>query len=485
MVSFPRAAWLVAAIVLSAGQASASPQGAPPVPRPDAAPDVGPAVAADSEWLEVEGLGLRIKPPQPAFGKSETIDGVLRYEIVDGQPSPRWWLRFQSLTSSRPGLTAADQLDAYLDVLTKNNKEFTVRVDEPLLPAGASGEGRLVIIESTISEGMTGMSGWAIIPTGPDRFIVCSLIATAANYGTTLPSLKRALRSMQLTSLATIERERRERIARGEAILKFPPATLRSAVQPTPLLFRMYRPGVKGDGSDETELGWMTVRATEGMRGEVDSSRKIETLKGDDLEVGLLVVLQAKMILGGDLTHMLDSETRFWVAWDRSSEVWSARNTQRQKNVTRTSGETGLRTPARAGDPRPALRVFQSSADQRTREPLEWQVPPNYLSQAELLILGRLLPKSDPAPAVFASYAFDPKTSSLPQRLDSWKRNDDGTWTLETRIGGAATPLVQTFDSSGDRLRRIDVDPTGTLITERIELGRLRSLWKRKGLPIE
>lgn len=452
--------------------------------QPQKAP--APPTASDSKaeepgWVEVEGLGLRIKPPQPALGRSETVNGVLRYEIADGAESPRWWMRLQTLVSSRGGLTAEDQVKAYLAALTKNGKSFTVKFDEPLTPQGATGEGRLAIIESPLPEGGSGMSGWAIIPNGEDRYLVASIVASASTFDATFPSLRECLRAVRIISTDAIAAERRERIDRGTAIVRFSEQVMRGAIQEEPLLFRVYRPGKPDDTSDDVELGWMTVRAIEGMRGEVDGARNREELAAEERDAGLLVIVQAKTVIDNDSTNIVDTESRYWVSWDRGSEMWSIRSTQRQREASRTTGQTGVRTPPRHGDPRPILRVVNPVG---VTEPLEWVVPPNYLSQAELIMLGRLLPKSDPKPLPYASYAFDPKTNGLPQRLDELHRNDDGTWTLETHIGTAPTPLVQTFDEKGNRIRRVDADAAGAVVTERIGVDALKALWQRKGLPI-
>jgi hypothetical protein len=460
------------------------PTAPPPVPPPDPTPAGTPADETDGQrWIEVEGLGLRFLPPQPAFGKAETVDGVLRYEVVDGNPESRWWLRFQALSSSRAGLTAKNQLDDYLETLRKNDKPFTVRLDETLAVEGASGEGRLLLLESPVGEGLTGISGWVVVPNGTDRFLTCSIVASTADLEAVLPQLRATFRSMQLRPPERITAERRERIDRGQKILGFGERELRGAIAAEPVVYRMYRPAAAG--GEETELGWMSVRVIEGMRGEVDASREASSLRGEDAERGLLAIVQAKSIVNGDPTNTADTEIRSWTAWNRTSEVWSVRSTQRQKEAMRTSAQTGVRTPARPGDPRPMLRVINSSADRRSRDPLEWVVPPNYLSQTELIVLGTLLPKDDPAPPTFASYAFDPRSDGLPQRLDTWRRNPDGTWTLESKIGGATTPLTQTFDAKGVRIRRSDPDATGTVITERIDPRQLDSLWRRKGLPIQ
>lgn len=473
-----RVGFFVALVAM--GLALGSAPAAEATTRQAAAP---PTVSPDQEWLEAEPLGLRFQPPTPAFAKAETVDGVFRYEVVDSEREPRWWLRFQILVSSRSGLSARDQITAYLDTLTRNGKPFTIRLDEKIRPAGAIDEGILLIIEAPVGDGSTGLTGWMLLPTAPDRFLAASIAMPLSAFDAMLPQLRAAFAGMQVTALQEIEAARKARMAEGERVLSFGPDALRAAIQEEPLIYRIYRPA--SSGSQEIELGWLTVRTVAGQRGEVDPARDAKSYRGADLEPGLLVILDAKSLVSPDGRNVVDTQTRAWMAWDRSSELWSTRSTQRQGPASRTTAQTGIRTAARPGQPRPRLEVINSVAERQSRDQADWVVPPNYLSQAELLVLGKLLPRSETGQREFASYAFDPRSNGLPQRSDLWRRNDDGTFTLETRIGGSSQPLIQTFDASGERIRRIDEDAAGVIVTERIDLDALRTLWRRKGLPLE
>lgn len=475
---------------LTTAPATCLAQEATPPPAAPAAPTTPPPNAGEtSDLLEIEGLGLRLRPLQPSFGKSETVEGVQRYELVDADASPRWWLIFQNLTSSTPGTTARSQLDAYLDTLRKNGKPFEVRINESFTVAGASDEARILLIERPVNDEATGISGWLIIPNGPDRFLTCSIAAPTRTFNAVWPEVEKSLRSIEVRSALVIAETKRQRMETGAKVLDFSRDNLKAALNAEPTCHRMYRLGAAGDkdpkARDDRELGWLVMRSREAMRGEVDPKADPKKLKGEDADPGILVQIDAKTIVNDDATNTVDTQIRAWLSWDRTEEVWSVRNTQRQGSGARSSAQTGVRSPAKRGDPRPMLRVINSTAEKLSRDPQEWAVPPNYISQAELMILGRLLPKDNPGPQTFASYAFEPRTNSLPQRRDTWKREADGTWTLETFLGGATVPLVQTFSANGERLRRVDVDAFGTVVTEKMELPALKALWRSKGLPIE
>jgi hypothetical protein len=240
------------------------------------------------------------------------------------------------------------------------------------------------------------------------------------------------------------------------------------------------------------DYGYMVIRVREGRQGEVDASKDPAKLKGEDNEPGLLASIDARIVVNNDPSHTVDAQSRYFVRWDRASEAWSIRTTERQKRASRSSAQTGLRLAPSAGAPRPVLQVITASGDGMTREPQEWAVPPAYLSQAELIVLGELLPRDAAGTDVgagansrtgiaFKDYAFDQREQKLPQRHEKWTRIGTG-WRLETRQGSSPAMTVQEFDERGKRVRRTDVDGS---VTEMIKLEDLRALWKSKGLPVD
>ena len=116
-----------------------------------------------------------------------------------------------------------------------------------------------------------------------------------------------------------------------------------------------------------------------------------------------------------------------------------------------------------------------------TRDPSVWPVPPSYLSQAEALLIGRLLPRDGSFEGDFADYVYDSRESRIPQRKETWTRTAAG-WKLESRVAGSNSVMTQDFDAEGHRVRRVDIDGT---ITQAITPEALKSLWKSKGLPVK
>lgn len=269
-------------------------------------------------------------------------------------------------------------------------------------------------------------------------------------------------------------------LARGaELVARIRPDTLRAAADDKARVYRMWRPDEHGAKKD---FGYMVVRAREGRQGEIDASKNAKQLAGEDSDEGLLALIDARIIVNDDPTHTVDAQSRYFVRWDRASEAWSLRTTERHKRASRSAAQTGIRPAPTAGAPRPLLKVISASRDGMTREPSEYALPPVYLSQAELIVLGQLLPRDATSPRLeFKDYAFDQRDLKLPQRRETWTRIEHG-WRLETQQGSAPAKIVQEFDDSGRRVRRTDIDGS---VTELIELEDLRALWKAKGLPVD
>ncbi|MFM1823226.1 MAG: hypothetical protein RI967_1492, partial [Planctomycetota bacterium] len=407
------------------------------------------------------------------------------YLLAESGDAPAWRMRLAPLRASRVGTSAATQVAGYLAELRGKGEAFEVLLDEPRTVSGA--EARLYFIAVPLEGGGRGISGGLVVPHGDGRFLVASILVLDGEYERVRPLLERSLATIELVDRSAELNARAELLGRGQAITDaITPERLRAAADGTALVYRMWRPDA-ADGREvgreggRKDFGYMVVRAREGAIGELDPSRDPASLKGEETLRGLLATVDARVIVGDDPTHTYDVQSRYFVSFDRATESWSTRSTERHRSASRSSAQTGLRIPG-VGRPDPPLQVITATIDGRTGEPKEWPVPPAYLSQAELVVLGALLPRGERVTEVeFLDYAFDPKSERLPQRREKWSRTADG-WRLETRLGTAPEVLVQEFDGAGARVRRIDPDGT---VTERIGLEELRALWKSKGLPVD
>jgi hypothetical protein len=469
------AACCVAPRTASDGFSVASEQagGAPTTKTPDdkATDDLAAAP------LEAELLGFSMQVP---VGTSVRIDrgAAPSYLLAESSDNPSWRIRAATLRASRPGTTAQGQCAEFLAELKAKGQDFTLLLDQPRTIAGR--EAHLFYIAVPLEGGGSGISGTLMVPSAPGEYLVFSLVALEEGFERTRALLDRSFATITLADKSAAMSERASLLGRGEAIVaSITPEALRATITREPLFYRMWKPDAQGEPQ---EVGYVIIRVREGKRGEVDASKAPESLKGEEADPGLLATVDARVVVNDDATHTLDVQSRYFVVWDRSSEAWSIRSTQRHRASSRSSAQTGVRAAPTTGAPRPTVRVISASRDGMTREPMEWPVPPAYISQAELVVLGQLLPRKDKIESVdFLDYAFDQRDLKLPQRRETWSRTATG-WKLETRIGSSPDVLVQEFDKDGVRVRR--VDPDGT-VTERVRLEELRALWQKKGLPVE
>ena len=444
----------------------ATPQAAPPADASELAPTPLEADLLNFAMRVPTGTSVRIeRGPSPSYLLAEASD------------NPRWRMRAASLRASKLATTAQSQCQDFLDELKAKGQQFAVLLDEPRTIAGR--QAHLFYISVPIEGGGSGISGTLMVPTGTDQYLVFSLVALEEGFARTRALLDKSFATLSLVDKSAVLDERATLLGRGEAIVaSISSAALRATITKEPLFYRMWKPDEKGTPQ---EVGYVIIRVREGKRGEVDASKAADSLKGDEAEAGLLALVDARVIVNNDATHTLDVQSRYFLVWDRSSEAWSMRSTQRQRANSRSSAQTGVRSAPTTGAPRPTVKVISASRDGMTRDPIEWPVPPAYLSQAELVVLGQLMPRAEKVESIeFLDYAFDQRDQKLPQRRETWSRTTTG-WKLETRIGSSPEVLVQEFDKDGVRVRRVDADGT---VTERITLEELRKLWNAKGLPV-
>jgi hypothetical protein len=439
--------------------------------------------------LDAEGLGFSMRVPAGCTVRIER-GRSLSYLLAEDAEQPAWRVRATSITASKPGTTARSQCEDYLAEVRTRDPKVEVLVNEPFLADAR--EGHVVYLAVPLETGGRGIMGMLALPSAPDAYLAFSMLIVDGSFASVRPLLERSFATIAVRDVAKAAAEDLDLLVRGaELVGAITEQKLRATIDSEPRVYRMWRTDDTGARQD---YGYMVIRVREGRQGEVDASKDPAKFKGEDNEAGLLASIDARIVVNNDPTHTVDAQSRYFVRWDRAAEAWSIRTTERQKRASRSSAQTGLRLAPSAGAPRPVLQVITASRDGMTREPQEWAVPPAYLSQAELIVLGELLPRdavaadsastiaaSPGAGLLFKDYAFDQREQKLPQRHEKWTRTATG-WRLETRQGSSPAMTVQEFDGRGKRVRRTDVDGS---VTELIKLEDLRALWKSKGLPVD
>jgi hypothetical protein len=332
--------------------------------------------------------------------------------------------------------------------------------------------GHVLYLQQNLDDQTQIVNGWLILPTGPRSFVVLTLMTTGDDFTRLHAVFDASFGTIRLASQIEKVEAKATRFDRARAILAgLDPDALRSLAGPRHW-YRIYKPGAGGRPADDTEVGFMSMESKIAERGELTPERSERSFGAMEGETGLMVVLEARAILDAATSRYLDVDGRYWMSLDRATEAWSVRSTERIGTAERTSAETGVRTQRN-------LDVIHSKREQLTRDPTNWTLPLGpYLNQAEVFLLGRLLPRDGSVDGPLGFYYYDSGRKRLTERVDRWRRQGSG-WELVT------TPILQTasirqiFDQQGQRLRRIDGDGT---VTELIDPNDLRKLWQSKGL---
>ena len=224
----------------------------------------------------------------------------------------------------------------------------------------------------------------------------------------------------------------------------------------------------------------MTIVAIDAAQGLANPDRAERQWTKEEREKGLLVRVQVRTLVDAEGKTVTDTEGRYWMRWDRGRELWTVRTTTRSARTAKTSTQLGIRTAPRSGSPRPVLEVAEVSAAEGG-EPRRWPLPPaGYLSQAESLVLTRLV--GHPAAATdYGFYCYDSRTGRLAQRIDRVVPGKDG-FMMMTQSTLESPAVDQTVDLHGILRRRSSDD--GSVI-EATTGEALLALWQRKGLPTQ
>lgn len=403
------------------------------------------------------------------------------YGIDDGMDPPRFRFQMQPLVSTLPKPTPELQVEQYLESAREKGQAFAVLRNEARTIGGQPA--RILYTSTDLGNGVTAIQGWLVIQLGEFDFIVASVISSGIDFRAADPLLEQCFATIGFEDLRQLAASRNARVEAGARLLgTITPERMKAIADGSWRLYRTTRPDASGS---MIEVGYYEVQASPGNLEDASSSADVQrderrASKGDP--TGVLVTVRGRTVIDPTLKRVADTDARFWVSWDRGSEAWTVRVTERGGGPERTYGQMGLRMAQDVGNPKPKLIVVDSDADQRTRNERRWTVPDGvYLSQAEQLVLGRLLGDGAPPAGDVSYYCFDARTSRMPQRVESWTRTGDGSWLAVTRPGVDEDPEVLSHDAQGWRKRR--TEPDGT-VTEASDLESIRRAWAAKGLPV-
>lgn len=416
------------------------------------------------------GLSLKLPPNCMVVRQVQEEFPVWQVESPAGQ-SP-WSMRVQVAVAPDPAVDLVTQAKAAVDGLALDGATVKVLKERDIKVEG--GDGRLVWV-SAERGGQATMAGWLLVRTGPGVFISMGAITSPAAFPDVEPRLDAVFASARVQDPRELQVQRNARVRRGDALRAgFSPERLKSLVRPGSELFRIWRPG---PDATQTEVGWMELAVRAAPRSEATFNRG-GAQDAMSREEGLLVLLTARMN-SSDGVDRIETQARYWVAWDLGAEAWVVRSSQQGSGPEVRFEQIGLRSRPAPGRPGPTLIVSSQSGGEAAL-PLELEIPPvAYLPQALAMVLGSLLPQDGSAAGEATFYALDPGTTRLCQRPVSWSAGGEGTWTLVSRNTPEAQPLTERFGPHGGRVDRVEPDGTRTTPSS---LQEIRKRWQALGL---
>lgn len=436
--------------------------------------------------LNAESIGLSLHPPKGTEVSIEAVRGVVTLLMSDNPPQPQWRLRAQ-LLAVEPGIqTAADEALQRLRSLNATREPITLLTNEPVTFGGV--DGNLLLVERrppvTDPDQRTILNGWLTLRSDSETFILITIVSLVEYWPEAEQELRAAFQTIRVTPATALRDERAARLTRGVGILRKWTEKDFERVLHEPRLYRIYRPSASGDVREDVEVGYLQVRCVEAMRGEIEPSRSPIVFRSEERTSGIMVEIEARALVDNKSNHTRDVFSRLWISWDRTQEAWNARTTETMGRIARGFAQTGVRQEPGPGQPRPTLTVINSSETARVNDDTAIIKPiPHdaYLSQAELHLLGRLLPKDGSITELFSTYYYDSARDVITQRVDRWEKAADGSgnWVLTTQPAIDSPEVIQIFSPEGDLVKRIDGDGT---VREPISPADLEKLWRSKGL---
>ncbi len=242
---------------------------------------------------------------------------------------------------------------------------------------------------------------------------------------------------------------------------------------------RLYTPTNSGDEMDATEHGYRRVKSWSGYKGELGTKDKSKW-STEDRKLGYLLQIDSMAMDSG---LRIDSRALFYMSIDGLEETWTIRMTLKSDGNSSIDEQSYSKDSVITGARKGGKLVITTVEGNNTPTVISPFIPENgYITQVQSYLMGALIAHKQ-LQGDFASYSYNPVTNSVTIRWDISEQpaSSPGLWSVTSKNAPDSPPTTTHFDAHGDLMR---VRLTNGRIWEPIELERLLSLWKRKGLPI-
>ena len=404
--------------------------------------------ASPQNLLRSDELGLDITLPAGAQMVHRPGDGGEHFLIRDGQASPAWSLRIESLATENADPAAI--LDRRASMTTTDRL-----IDRgPTLVDGRPAE-RLWLLR----EGPNGQPlalGYLVIPQILGRVAICSAVTTPDALDSIQPLIDQSFASIRLRDDPSSTGPTQAALRRGVAWLQAIDEQALRSLGGTRQVLRVHR-----TGPDPSEVAYGTLEAHIGPRGEVAGTQgPPEAWQSSDREQGLIVTTHLRFVMDADAEHYVDR---------------AERATERKRDQRWTNTELGFRTAPGLGQPQGQLLVIRS--DQRTGARDDW----TYVVSDEWLPRGLrwLVPATRPLGTELIAWRTWDTSSLIPRMTTRRDQIADGVHFSWSGLDGLPTLLKSNRRGQLVRASR----PDGTLI-DTVDDETVARIWTDAGLKL-
>lgn len=448
------------------------------------------AIEFEPKPLSVETVGLTLRIPLGSTAQTTSIGTRSAVQISPKDTS--WIVNIQTPQTVNPAVTTTETAKSIALQVMKaagegynaNNPNELIAVNGKVLEdshdVSVNGQtaSRLYIAVPG-PDNISTVRGYTVFKPSATQFVTFELICSEALFPKARIAYEAMVATAEYRDPGAIDSERGAAVAAGLKVLDgLDEKALREMVAAQPEHWeRLYYPATSGSPKDSLEAGYRRFRLSIGSRESINGDAK----GGDE---GVIVHLDARFLqdvrpdIGRqESRRIVDSQSVFFMSFDRKEEVWNVRNAVRDGTQMASSSEVGARNGR-------SMNVQTDVTGQPTKTIKPLFQGDGYISRVESLLMPQILVRAG-VESGFAFYAFKSDAGSILLRHDTLEQPADrpGLYKVTTRFADEIDKTtVSLYNEKGVLIRS---ELPGGLIYEPINFEQLLALWKSKHLTTE
>lgn len=450
---------------------------------PQQEPDLSNYTRLEQDPITIDSIGLSLNIPKGAQAETVRIGTTTSTGIAF--PADLGTMIVKEQRTTNPELTAKSAIESIKQTLLQLPGSQLI-AEQPELRVGIwNGHRIYVTIANPTPGGPPLFRGITIFGYKPSAFLIFdySLEAPESMFDQGRVLYETSIGTMNLQEMSTQTLKRAAGFQATNSLLDQLTLEDYDAVLTGPKSERwerLFTPAASGDVMDAKEHGYRRMKSWSGYKGEVGNKDKSKWT-AEDRKLGYLMQIDSMALDNG---LRIDSRALFFMSLDGNEELWTIRMTLKGTE-SKDQGSAGMNqdstvTGARIGGKLSVTTAFGTEAP-TTVSPF---IPETgYITQVQAYLLGALIVHKE-LQGDFATYAYNPVTNTVALRWDISEQpsHSPGMWTVTEKTSPNSPPTTTLYNANGDFMR---VRLTNGRLWEPIELDRLISLWKRKGLPLQ